>query len=116
MLGLWVGQKFRCTARRGRFPGLWEGVTRNCALNRKRPLKSAPTASDGYLLKNLEISEGLKCSIFSIGRYFPTLRGWFADGVLWAWAENGAERPSTGVFPDFLAGLGLWEGYGILEG
>lgn len=55
VLGLWVGQKCRCTARKGRFPGLWEGVTWNCALNRKRPLKSAPTASEGYPLENLGI-------------------------------------------------------------
>nr|DAK17136.1 MAG TPA: hypothetical protein [Caudoviricetes sp.] len=66
MLGLWVGQKCRCTARKGRFPGLWDGVTWNCALNRKRPLKSAPTASEGYPLKNPAILGRLVCSIFSI--------------------------------------------------
>ena len=111
-----VGRKCRCTARKGRFPGLWEGVTRNCALNRKRPLKSAPTASERYLLENPAILGRLVCSLFSIDWEFRPLRGWFADGWLWAWAENGAEQPSTAVFPDFLEGLGLWEGWVILEG
>nr|DAY02696.1 MAG TPA: hypothetical protein [Caudoviricetes sp.] len=61
-----MGRKCLCTARKGRFPGLWEGVTRNCALNRKRPLKSAPTASESVAPKNPRISGGSVCSIFSI--------------------------------------------------
>nr|DAO86699.1 MAG TPA: hypothetical protein [Caudoviricetes sp.] len=38
----------------------------NCALNRKWPLKSAPTASEGVAPKILGFSGGLFCSIFSI--------------------------------------------------
>nr|DAO86700.1 MAG TPA: hypothetical protein [Caudoviricetes sp.] len=30
--------------------------------------------------------------------------------------ENPAEKPSTGVFPDFLDGQVLWEGWRILNG
>ena len=114
--GWGVGRKCLCTARKGRFPGLWEGVTWNCALNRKRPLKSAPTASEGYPLKNPAILGRLVCSIFSIGGRFGPLQWRFCEGGLKAWAENGAERPSTRVFPDFYQGLGLWEGCRILEG
>lgn len=92
------------------FPDFGGGSRGIVALNRKRPLKSAPTASERYTLENPVILGRFVCSIFSIGWGFGPLRWLFCEGVVSGWPENAAERPSTGVFPDFLLGLGLWEG------
>lgn len=116
VLGLWVAQKCPCTARKGRFPGLWEGVTWNCALNRKRPLKSAPMASDGHPLKIRGIFGWIVCSIFSIVWGFGPSGGWFVVAGVVVSAENPAEKPSSGVFPDFSRGQVLWDGWRILNG